>query len=63
MKILTFRAAIAAASLVVLAPVVSAAPTGNDAPITEAELAGHIKTLSSDAFEGRGPGRSAHCCR
>ena len=56
MKILTFRAAIAAVALIALAPAASAARGDGNAPITEAELAGHIKTLSSDAFEGRGPG-------
>lgn len=56
MKILTFRAAIAVIALVAAAPAVSAAPATGDAPVTEAQLADHIKTLSSDAFEGRGPG-------
>ncbi len=54
MKILTFRAAIAAAALIAVAPVAHAGAA--DAPVTEAELADHIRILSSDAFEGRGPG-------
>ena len=55
MKILKFRAAIAAAALVAFAsPAVHAA--SGDAPVTEADLATHIKTLASDAFEGRAPG-------
>ena len=55
MKILKFRAAIAAVALVAFAsPAVHAA--SGDAPITEAELAAHIKTLASDAYEGRAPG-------
>ncbi|HEV2597266.1 M28 family peptidase [Sphingopyxis sp.] len=50
-----FRAAIAAAALLAFAtPAVHAKPV--DAPITETELAGHIKILAGDAFEGRAPG-------
>ncbi len=57
MKTTEFRAAIAAVALVAFAaPAALAAPAKGDAPVTEAELAGHIKILSSDAFEGRGPG-------
>ena len=56
MKITKFRAAIAAVALLAVAPAVSAAPAKGDAPVTEAELADHIKILSSDAFEGRAPG-------
>lgn len=56
MKITKFHAAIAAVALVAVAPAVSAAPAKRDAPVTEAELADHIKILSSDAFEGRAPG-------
>src|SRR3546814_12607781 len=33
-----------------------AAPAKGDAPVTEAELAAHIKILADDAFEGRAPG-------
>ena len=54
MKILTFRAAIAAAALIAIAPATYAKDA--DTPVTEAELADHIRILSSDAFEGRGPG-------
>ncbi|WP_294034781.1 M28 family peptidase [Sphingopyxis sp.] len=57
MKTTSFRAAVAAAALVAFAaPATFAAPAKGDAPVTEAELAGHIRILSSDAFEGRGPG-------
>ena len=56
MKILKFHAAIAAVALATIAPAVSAAPAAGDAPITETDLASHIKTLASDAFEGRAPG-------
>ncbi|WP_242446126.1 M28 family peptidase [Sphingopyxis lindanitolerans] len=54
MKILPFRAVIAAATLIAIAPATYAKDA--DAPVTEAELADHIRILSSDAFEGRGPG-------
>jgi len=57
MKSTRFSAAIAAVALVAFtAPAAFAAPAQGDAPVTEAELAGHIKILSSDAFEGRAPG-------
>jgi len=57
MKTNRFRAAIVAAALVAFAaPTAFAAPAKGDAPVTEAELAEHIKILSSDAFEGRAPG-------
>ena len=52
----SFRAAIAAVALLSFAPAVSAAPAKGDAPVTEAELAAHIKILADDAFEGRAPG-------
>ena len=51
-----FRAAIAAVALLSFTPTVSAAPAKADAPVTEADLAGHIKVLAGDAFEGRAPG-------
>ncbi|AMG73345.1 M28 family peptidase [Sphingopyxis granuli] len=54
MKTPKFRAALAAVALVALA--VPAAQARDDAPVTETELADHIRTLSSDAFEGRAPG-------
>lgn len=54
MKTPKFRAALAAVALVALA--VPAAQARDDAPVTEIELADHIRTLSSDAFEGRAPG-------
>ena len=55
MHAIKFRAAIAAVALTALAvPALHAAPL--DAPITEAELAAHIRILASDAFEGRAPG-------
>lgn len=58
MQTLKFRAAIAAAALVAFtAPLIPAAHAkGTDAPVTEAQLAAHIRTLASDAFEGRAPG-------
>lgn len=57
MKIISFRAAIAAAALVAFAaPTAFAAPAPGDAPVSEAELGGYIKVLASDAFEGRAPG-------
>lgn len=55
MQKMTFRAAIAAIALVAVAgAAVQAKPV--DAPVTEAELAAHMKILASDAFEGRAPG-------
>ena len=56
MKTTRFHAAVAAIALLAIAPAVSAAPAKRDAPITEAELADHIRVLASDAFEGRAPG-------
>ncbi|WP_235302940.1 M28 family peptidase [Sphingopyxis sp. MWB1] len=60
MKKPTFRAALAASALIGLAvpaiPAAFAAPVAADTPITEAELAAHIRVLASDAFEGRAPG-------
>ena len=57
MKNTPFRAAIAAVALVAFAiPSAFAASAKSDEPVTEAELAESIKILSSDAFEGRGPG-------
>src|SRR3546814_9087989 len=50
-----FPAAAAALFLTALA-VPAAHAKGGDAPVTEAELAGHIRILASDAFEGRAPG-------
>ncbi|WP_235587873.1 M28 family peptidase [Sphingopyxis sp. H115] len=52
----SFRAAIAAVALLSVTPAVSAAPTKGDAPVTEADLAAHMKILAGDAFEGRAPG-------
>ncbi len=51
-----FRAAIAAVALVAFAAIPPAHAKGADAPVTEAQLADHIKILASDAFEGRAPG-------
>ncbi len=57
MKSIQFRAAIAAVALVACSSAaVSAAPAKADAPVTEAQLADHIRVLASDAFEGRAPG-------
>ena len=56
MKTTQFRAAIAAVALIGFTSAVSAAPPKADAPITEAQLAGHMRILASDAFEGRAPG-------
>ncbi|MGQ3065719.1 MAG: M28 family peptidase, partial [Sphingopyxis sp.] len=56
MKTTRFHAAVAAIALLAIAPAASAAPAKGDAPITEAQLADHIKVLASDAFEGRAPG-------
>lgn len=55
MHAIKFRAAIAAIALVAIAAPAAHAK-GGDAPVTEAQLADHIRTLASDAFEGRGPG-------
>ncbi|MGB3844609.1 MAG: M28 family peptidase [Sphingopyxis sp.] len=55
MHAIKFRAAIAAVALTVLAaPVLHARAA--DAPITESDLAAHMRILASDAFEGRAPG-------
>jgi hypothetical protein len=57
MKIIHFRAAIAAVALVTCVPAAAAAaPAKADPPVTEAQLAAHIKILADDAFEGRAPG-------
>ena len=57
MKSIQFRAAIAAVALVACSSAaVSAAPAKADSPVTEAQLAYHIRVLASDAFEGRAPG-------
>ena len=56
MRTASFRAAIAAVALLSFTPAVAAAPAKGDAPVTEAELAAHIKILADDAFEGRAPG-------
>lgn len=51
---MTYRAAVAAVALAAFA--VPPAAFAADAPVTEAQLAGHIKVLASDAFQGRAPG-------
>jgi hypothetical protein len=56
MQMMTFRAAIAAAALVAVAATPPAYAKGADAPVTEAQLADHIRILASDTFEGRAPG-------
>jgi Zn-dependent M28 family amino/carboxypeptidase len=56
MKNIPFRAAFAVLALAAFVPPTYAAPAKGDAPVTEAELAEHIRILSSDAFEGRAPG-------
>src|SRR3546814_18310278 len=56
MKSARFHAAVAAVALLSFTPAVSAAPAKGAAPITEAELAAHLKVLADDAFEGRAPG-------
>lgn len=55
MNRLKFRAAIAAVALVAIAAPAAHAK-GGDAPITEADIAQHMRVLASDAFEGRAPG-------
>src|SRR3546814_6379928 len=55
MKMRRFLAAGAALLLPALA-VQRAHAKGGDGPVTEAELAVHIRILASDAFEGRAPG-------
>jgi len=55
MHAIKFRAAIAAVALVAASvSAVQARPV--DPPITEADLAAHMRVLASDAFEGRAPG-------
>ena len=56
MKISRFHAAVAAVALLAVTPAALAAPARDDARVTEAQLAEHIKILASDAFEGRSPG-------
>lgn len=56
MKTSKFRAAVAALALVVFSGPAVAYAKGGDTPVTEAQLAAHIKILASDAFEGRAPG-------
>lgn len=56
MKAIFFRAAIAAAALVATPTSAHTASAAADAPITEADLAAHMKILAGDAFEGRAPG-------
>ncbi len=56
MQTIKFRAAIAAVALAAFAAVPTAAAKGADAPVTEADLAAHMKILAGDAFEGRAPG-------
>lgn len=53
MQATIFRAAIAAVALIA---VPAAHAKSADTPITEADLAAHIKVLADDAFEGRAPG-------
>lgn len=54
MQKMTFRAGLTALALV--ASVSPVAVLAADAPVTEAQLAEHIKVLAGDAFEGRAPG-------
>lgn len=54
MQTIKFHAAIAAVALAFAAPATFA--MADDAPVTEAQLADHIKILAGDAFEGRAPG-------
>ena len=56
MQAIKFRAAIAAVALAAFVAVPAASAKAADAPVTEAELADHIRILASDAFEGRAPG-------
>lgn len=55
MQITQLRAAIAAVALITL-PAHAAYAKTTDAPVTEAQIAAHMRILASDAFEGRGPG-------
>ena len=50
-----FRGAIAAVALAAFAAPAAQAKAA-DAPVTEAQIAAHIKMLAGDAFEGREPG-------
>lgn len=54
MQTIKFHAAIAAVALAFAAPATFA--RDGDAPVTEAQLAEHIRMLAGDAFEGRAPG-------
>lgn len=56
MHIHNIRAAIAAVALVAVSVPMAHAKGGGDAPVTEEQIAQHIRVLASDAFEGRGPG-------
>ncbi|MGR4889849.1 M28 family peptidase [Sphingopyxis sp. LARHCG72] len=56
MQAIKFRAAIAAVALAAFVAVPAASAKAADAPVTEAQLADHIRILASDAFEGRAPG-------
>lgn len=59
MHAIKFRAVIAAVALAAFAAApVHAKPAAKpaDAPVTEAEIAAHIRKLANDAFEGRAPG-------
>ena len=56
MQAIKFRAAIAAVALIATSAPAIAASAKADAPVTEAQLADHIKILAGDAFEGRAPG-------
>lgn len=55
MQTIKFHAAIAAVALAAFAAPATFAKDA-EAPITEAQLAGHIRILAGDAFEGRAPG-------
>lgn len=58
MHAMKFCAAIAASALIAVSGPFTTAATAQqaDAPITEAQLAAHVRTLADDAFEGRAPG-------
>ncbi|BBB10871.1 M28 family peptidase [Sphingopyxis sp. FD7] len=56
MQTIKFRAAIVAVALAAFAAVPTVHARSADAPVTEADLAAHIRTLAGDAFEGRAPG-------
>lgn len=55
MHAIKFRAAVAAIALTALAAGPLSAKVA-DTPVTEAQLAAHMRILAGDAFEGRGPG-------